>query len=503
MQENMFMECPMRIGKANFKNNIGWRFDNTYTSLPEVMLSRLSPVPVKSPKLIILNKELSKELDLNFSSTSSEELASIFAGNLLPDGSESIAQAYAGHQFGHFTMLGDGRAIIIGEHITKNNKRFDIQFKGSGLTPYSRNADGRAALSPMLREYIISEAIHALNIPTTRSLAVVTTGENVMREIPLPGAILTRVAASHLRVGTFQYAATLNNIKLLKNLVNYTIERHYPNLKRKSNPSLELLKIVIEKQTELVTNWMRVGFIHGVMNTDNMTISGETIDYGPCAFMDIYDPETVFSSIDHQGRYAYFNQPGITKWNLARFAETLLPLIDHNREKAIKIATDTVNNFDSMYENNWTKMMKKKLGIIGEEKEDGKLINDLLEWMKKNKADYTNTFCYLMKKYDDKEKIFENKEFLDWYRRYKIRVFQRKDFYDKSYKIMRENNPLVIPRNHKVEEALEACNNEGILKPLNNLLKYLKKPYENQTGISYFQAVPKSNGKIYKTFCGT
>ena len=266
MQENMFMECPMRSGKENFKNKIGWRFDNSYTSLPKVMLTQLSPVPVKSPKLIILNHALSKELGLNFSSISNEDLASMFAGNILPEGSQSFAQAYAGHQFGHFTMLGDGRAIIIGEHITQNNKRFDVQFKGSGITPYSRNADGRAALSPMLREYVISEAMHALNIPTTRSLAVVTTGENVIRETPLPGAILTRVASSHIRVGTFQYAAMHDDIKLLKTLVDYAIERHYPELKGKNNLALELLKIVIEKQTELVTNWMRVGFVHGVMN---------------------------------------------------------------------------------------------------------------------------------------------------------------------------------------------------------------------------------------------
>jgi len=273
----------MTNGKENFKNNIGWCFDNTYSSLPGAMLSRISPAPVKSPKIIILNKELSEELDLNFSSTNDYELSAILSGNLLPEGSESIAQAYAGHQFGHFTMLGDGRAIIIGEHLTKNKKRFDIQFKGSGLTPYSRNADGRAALSPMLREYIVSESMHGLNIPTTRSLAVVTTGENVIRETSLPGAILTRVASSHIRVGTFQYAATQNDKDLLKTLLDYSIKRHYPNIKGKSNLAIELLKIVMQKQIDLVTNWMRVGFIHGVMNTDNMTISGETIDYGPCA----------------------------------------------------------------------------------------------------------------------------------------------------------------------------------------------------------------------------
>ena len=329
------MECLMRIGKENIKNNIGWRFDNTYSRLPNIMLTRINPVPVKLPNLVILNDQLSKELGLNFSNIENEHLATLFSGNFLPEGSETIAQAYAGHQFGYFTILGDGRAITIGEHLTQNKERFDIQFKGSGQTPYSRNADGRAALGPMLREYIISEAMHALNIPTTRSLAVVTTGENVIRETLLPGAILTRVASSHIRVGTFQYAAVQNNKILLKTLLDYSVQRHYPNLKGKSNLAIELLKAVMKKQIQLVTNWMRVGFIHGVMNTDNMTISGETIDYGPCAYMDNYDPETVFSSIDLQGRYAYFNQPGITKWNLLRFAETLIPLIDEKEEEAI------------------------------------------------------------------------------------------------------------------------------------------------------------------------
>ncbi len=503
MQENMFMECPMRSGKENFKNKIGWRFDNSYTSLPKVMLTQLSPVPVKSPKLIILNHSLSKELGLNFSSISNEDLASMFAGNILPEGSQSFAQAYAGHQFGHFTMLGDGRAIIIGEHITQNNKRFDVQFKGSGITPYSRNADGRAALSPMLREYVISEAMHALNIPTTRSLAVVTTGENVIRETPLPGAILTRVASSHIRVGTFQYAAMYNDIKLLKTLVDYAIERHYPELKGKNNLALELLKVVTEKQTELVTNWMRVGFIHGVMNTDNMTISGETIDYGPCAFMDTYDPETVFSSIDYQGRYAYFNQPGITKWNLLRFAETLIPLINEKEDRAIEITKETVNNFGTLYKKYWFEMMRKKIGLFGEQTQDENLINDLLIWMNQNKADYTNTFCSLMKEDIKKEKLFQNSTFVEWYKRWSVRITKNKKSPELSLNLMRANNPLVIPRNHKVEETLNAASNNANLMPLHDLLKYLKKPYENQPEISNYQIVPESNGKIYKTFCGT
>ena len=281
----------------------GWSFNNSYSELPEIFLTKTEPVPVKAPNIVLLNKKLSKELDLDFDTLSNNELSELFSGNSLPFGSKSISQAYAGHQFGHFTMLGDGRAVLIGEHVSKNNERFDIQLKGSGQTPFSRNGDGRAALGPMLREYIVSEAMHSLNIPTTRSLAVVKTGEDVVRENILQGAILTRVASSHLRVGTFQYVAMRNNESELRTLVDYTINRHYPNIKKSKNKAIDLLKVLIELQIDLVVNWMRVGFIHGVMNTDNMSISGETIDYGPCAFMDMYDPKTVFSSIDELGRY--------------------------------------------------------------------------------------------------------------------------------------------------------------------------------------------------------
>ena len=330
-------------------NKVGWQFDNTYTKLSDNMFSNLDPIPVKAPEVVIFNHSLSKDMGLDFSNTSNEDLALVFSGNLLPEGSNAIAQAYAGHQFGHFTMLGDGRAIVIGEHLSKNNKRFDIQFKGSGKTPYSRNGDGRAALGPMLREYIISEAMHGLGIPTTRSLAVIKTGETVMRETPLQGAILTRVASSHIRVGTFQFAVFSKDKNNLKTFFDYTIERHYPHIKDSKNPAIDLLKIVIDKQIQLITDWMRVGFIHGVMNTDNMTISGETIDYGPCAFMDAYDPETVFSSIDYHGRYAYFNQPSIARWNLERFAESLIPLIDNSKDKAIEMATEVINSFAEKY----------------------------------------------------------------------------------------------------------------------------------------------------------
>ena len=483
-------------------SKIGWRFDNTYSKLPSSMMSRLAPVPVKKPELVILNHSLSEELGLDFSNTKEENLALIFAGNLLPEGSEAIAQAYAGHQFGHFTMLGDGRAIVMGEHLSKNNERFDIQFKGSGKTPFSRRGDGRAALGPMLREYIISESMHGLKIPTTRSLAVVKTGEDVMRETPLAGAILTRVAASHIRVGTFQYISTTEDKKNLKTLVDYTIDRHYPNIKNSNTAALDLLKIVIKKQTDLVTNWMRVGFIHGVMNTDNMAISGETIDYGPCAFMDTYDPQTVFSSIDEQGRYAYFNQPGITKWNLSRFAECLVPLIDNNKDKAIKIATETINGFSKIYKKNWLQMMRNKLGLLGEDLKDESLIIDLLTWMHKSKADYTNTFCILMDENIKEDKIYKNESFLGWKKQWQERLKSHNNSPEKSLKLMWAANPLVIPRNHKVEEVLEAANNDD-LNPMKNLLKVLEKPYENQEGISEYQSPAPPSDQKYQTFCGT
>ena len=483
-------------------DKIGWHFDNTYSRLPKVMSSQLTPIPVENPKLTIFNHGFSKELGLDFSSLNNNQIASIFSGNLLPKESKCIAQAYAGHQFGYFTMLGDGRAILIGEHLSKNNKRFDIQFKGSGKTPYSRNADGRAALGPMLREYIVSEAMHSLGIPTTRSLAVVKTGENVIRETPLPGAILTRVAASHIRVGTFQYVTATEDEKNLKTLFDYTIDRHYPKIKDSKTPAIDLLKIVMEKQIKLVVDWMRVGFIHGVMNTDNMAISGETIDYGPCAFMDAYDPETVFSSIDHNGRYAYFNQPGITKWNLARFAETLLPLIDKNKDKAIKIVTEIINNFGEIYKKNWLEMMRKKLGLIEKKNNDEKLINDLLSLLHEQKADYTNTFCSLMNEDVQNDKIFNNKEFIDWHQKWKECLAKNNSSTEESIKLMRSVNPMVIPRNHKVEEVLEAANKDD-LNPFHDFLKVLEKPYENQIKNNNYQSPAPPSEKKYQTFCGT
>jgi uncharacterized protein YdiU (UPF0061 family) len=481
---------------------IGWHFDNTYSKLPKSFLENIKPVPVKDPKLIILNKNLAKQLNLDFSKFSETDLAKIFSGNSLPEGSETIAQAYAGHQFGHFTMLGDGRAVMLGEHLDKENNRFDIQFKGSGRTSFSRSGDGRAALGPMLREYIISEAMHALNIPTTRSLAVVSTGEDVIREQMLPGAILTRVASSHIRVGTFQYIAATQNADDLQRLFNYTIDRHYPEIKDSKTKALDLLNLLMQKQCELVINWMRVGFIHGVMNTDNMTVSGETIDYGPCAFMDHYHPQTVFSSIDQNGRYSYNNQPRITKWNLARFAECIIPLIDQDEQKAISIATETINNFEKLYEEKWLNMMRDKLGLFGEDKDDKHLIFELLTWMENNKADFTNTFCNLMDIQSIKDPIYQNQEYLNWTAKWKKRLEKNNTEKEKYLELMRSVNPIFIPRNHKVEEALKDAS-ENKLETLNQLLEVIKYPYkDNGMLIDYQRPMSNENGD-YKTFCGT
>jgi uncharacterized protein YdiU (UPF0061 family) len=425
---------------------IGWHFDNTYLKLSKTFREEIKPTPVHDPNLVILNEELAKDLNLDFSKIDNTELSKLFSGNVLPNDTNTIAQAYAGHQFGHFTMLGDGRAVLLGEHLVNNTKRFDIQFKGSGRTSFSRSGDGRAVLGPMLREYIISEAIHALNIPTTRSLAVVSTGEKVVRENLLPGAILTRVASSHIRVGTFQYIAAKQNIDDLTTLVDYTIERHYPEIQSSKNKALDLLNLVMEKQCQLVINWMRVGFIHGVMNTDNMTLSGETIDYGPCAFMDHYDPKTVFSSIDKFGRYSFSNQPPITKWNLARLAECLIPLIDKDEDRAIKIASEIIDNFQNIYETKWLNMMRDKLGLFGEDKDDLVLINNLLNWMQSNQADYTNTFCYLMNISSIQDQIYKDKDFIDWSKNWEKRILINGGSKENSLELMKKNNPIVIPR---------------------------------------------------------
>ena len=484
------------------KNKIDWKFYNSYLQLPKDMQSKQKPERAKNPKIVLINHGLSEVLGINISNLDEAYLASVFSGNQLPDGSDTVAMAYAGHQFGHFTILGDGRAILLGDHINRKKQRYEIQLKGAGKTEFSRNGDGKAALGPMIREYIISEAMYYLNILTTRSLAVVKTDEKVIREKELVRAILTRVASSHIRVGTFQYFAYKKDEESLKSLVKYSIDRHYPEIKNDKNIYINLLDKLMDRQIDLVVNWMRVGFIHGVMNTDNMALSGETIDYGPCAFMDVYDPKTVFSSIDHFGRYAYYNQPSITKWNLARFAECIISFLSSDKDEAIKIATNKINEFDKKYEDKWLEMMRAKLGLLDSEKEDEVLILDLLQWMHSNKADYTNTFCKLMDEKVITDNVYNNSDFLKWKERWKMRISKYKNKLNLVDEKMKFSNPMIIPRNHKVEDALSAAEN-GDMSPTEDLLRILKKPYENKNNIKEFQVPEKYNESSYKTYCGT
>lgn len=489
--------------KADITKVAGWNFDNSYTGLPKSFYSNQKPETVPSPKLVVLNNPLAQALGLNPQILEKEGGVNIFAGIEIPEGSLPIAQAYAGHQFGHFTMLGDGRAVLLGEQVAPSGQRFDIQLKGSGRTPYSRRGDGRAALGPMLREYIISEAMHALGIPTTRSLAVVTTGKAVIRETSQPGAVLTRVAASHIRVGTFEYASKLGTMDDLRALADYTLKRHYPEGKSAENPYLFLLHEVIKNQAALIAKWMLVGFIHGVMNTDNMTISGETIDYGPCAFMDIYNPETVFSSIDTHGRYAYGNQPSIGAWNLARFAETLLPLIHANQDEAIKLAQDAISHFTELYHQNLFKGMRSKLGIFNEEQGDESLIKDLLDIMHKYKADYTNTFRALTLNKLEGGTIFGSQEFKQWYGGWKVRLGKQQQSIESAYQLMKNSNPGVIPRNHRVEAALEAAVNKGDYGVMKRLVAVLADPYSYSSEQEEYTTPPEPSNCSYRTYCGT
>lgn len=481
----------------------GWNLDNSYARLPELFYSKINLNPVLAPKLVIFNSNLVTSIGLNMQKLKSDAGIAILAGNAAPEGSLPLAQAYAGHQFGNFTMLGDGRALLFGEQMTPQGNLVDIQLKGSGRTPYSRGGDGRAALGPMLREYIISEAMHALGIPTTRSLAVVTTGESIRRETPLPGAIMTRVAASHLRVGTFEYAANWGGKENIRILADYALQRHYPAGEDLPNRYLTLLQEVIKRQAALVAKWQLVGFIHGVMNTDNVTISGETIDYGPCAFMDTYDPKTVFSSIDIQGRYAYGNQPGIAGWNLARFAETLLPLLHVNKDEALKLAQASVSNFKNLYHSNWLSGMRAKLGIFNEEVEDMSLFEELLGMMEKYHADYTNTFLSLTFERHEDFVLFATPEFTKWQEKWKARLKRQKENKVASYQLMRDSNPAVIPRNHLVESALEAAEKQGDYNVINKLLTVLEDPYAHTAEQTEYSRPPAVSTQPYQTFCGT
>ena len=485
------------------KNNVslsdsGWNLQSSYTQISDKLFSELKPDAVTNPSTVIVNNELAEKLGLNLKGISEEDLSNLFSGNSLPHGSKPFAQAYAGHQFGQFTILGDGRAHIVGEQVTPDGEIFDIQYKGSGRTPYSRGGDGKAALGPMLREYLISEAMYYLGIPTTRSLAVVETGEKVYREVPLKGSILTRVASSHIRIGTFQFLAAHKDYEGMKSLLDFSIKRHFSNLKFSENLAIEFIKAVMQKQINLIVEWMRVGFIHGVMNTDNSTISGETIDYGPCAFMDHYDANTVFSSIDTQGRYSFANQPSIIQWNLVRLAECLLPLIDKDEKRSIEIAQNLINTFSSLFKDKWLQMMKKKLGIKDQSEDDEELINNLIKWMQQKKPDFTNTFCNLMNYDHADDEEFEDDEFNNWKKEWKKRV-ESKEYLD----VMMSCNPTLIPRNYLVEEALSEAETDGKFDKFNELNEIISSPYQlKKVNIKYLETPSKTNIP-YKTFCGT
>lgn len=471
-----------------------WQLQNTYTDLPDTFYNLQAPDLVKKPELVFFNESLAHDLGLDFLKKEKAKIADYFSGNKVPQGAQPLSQAYAGHQFGYFNMLGDGRAILLGEQVDSLGNRFDIQLKGSGRTPFSRGGDGRATLNSMLREYLISESMHGLGISTTRSLAVVSTGEQVYRGPIHEGGVLTRVASSHIRVGTFEFARTFGSIEDLQSLTDYTIQRHYPEIAKTDHPALELLKIVMHKQIDLVIDWMRVGFIHGVMNTDNMSISGETIDYGPCAFMNAYHPKKVYSSIDKNSRYAFGNQSYIANWNLTIFANALLPLISDNEEKAVKLANGVLNEFQKRFEYQWYNMMFNKLGIVNPNKKDRVLVNDLLKLMEVHKTDYTQLFLALEKDETLDASLFAQKEFKNWLQDWKIR--------NPVLAQMKKYNPRIIPRNHWVENALETAV-KGDMMPFKNLLKLLSKPYDDHPNELMYEKTPADFDASYQTFCGT
>lgn len=464
----------------------GWRFENTYAALPDRLFAAATPARVRVPRVGVLNHALAADLGLDLAALSPETAAAVFAGQVVPTGARPIAQAYAGHQFGHFTNLGDGRAILLGEHRTPDGRVVDIQLKGAGRTRFSRGGDGLAALGPMLREYVVSEAMAGLGIPTTRSLAVVLTGETVHRTLPQKGAVLTRVAASHIRVGTFEYAAAIRNPDTLRALADYTISRHDPDLAESPRKYLDFFRAVADRQAALIARWQLVGFIHGVMNTDNMAVSGESIDYGPCAFLNAYDPATVFSSIDRDGRYAYGNQPGIGQWNLARLAESLLPLFDPEPEAAVAAATEVLEAFPAAFERYWLGGMRRKLGLRAEDEGDAELARSLLAWMRTSRADFTNTF----------RDLAEGKEAGDaeWRERWMRR--------DPDFGLMRSANPAVIARNHRVEEALAAAEESDDLSVTHRLLDALRNPFEGRPEQDEYRTPSQDDG-TYRTFCGT
>jgi serine/tyrosine/threonine adenylyltransferase len=482
-------------------------FQNTYAALPANFFARVAPTPVASPRLIKLNRPLAVHLGLDPDLLDSPEGAEILSGKRLPDGADPIAMAYAGHQFGHFVpQLGDGRAILLGEVIDRDGVRRDIQLKGSGPTPFSRRGDGRAALGPVLREYIVSEAVFALGIPTTRSLAAVMSGENVMRETMLPGAVLTRVAASHIRVGTFQYFAAREDTDAVRRLADHVIERHYPHLAGTNRPYHALLEAVVARQADLVARWLHVGFIHGVMNTDNTSISGETIDYGPCAFMDHYDPAQVFSSIDEMGRYAYANQPRIALWNLTRLAECLLPLFSDEQEKAIAEAQEILGAFPEKFAAAYQAGLRAKIGLFTARDGDEALVQDLLDAIAQGKADFTLTFRRLGDAASDSGEVralfAEPAAFDEWIGRWRQRIAEEPQSQAERKAAMRSVNPAFIPRNHRIEAVIAAAVMDDYA-PFEELIKVLAKPFEDQPEFADYANPPKPEERVCQTFCGT
>ncbi len=478
------------------------KVEKTYTSLPDSFFIHTKPTPVASPKVLFWNQELANQFGLDEWTQNLDAIAATFSGSNFPGGIEPFAQAYAGHQFGHFTVLGDGRAILLGELLNNNGERFDFQWKGSGRTRFSRNGDGRATISSMVREYIISEAMVGLKIPTTRSLAVVGTGETVLREEPQGGAVLTRVASSHIRVGTFEYAYHTLTAKELEALFLYTANRHAPEVLQSENPALAFLEFVMRRQVSLLTHWMRVGFIHGVMNTDNMSIAGETIDYGPCAFMNGYSAKRVFSSIDSRGRYAYSNQMGIGHWNLACFANAMLPLFDPKNETAIELAKQKLTLLEDWLEQSYIQMLGEKIGIPNLTEKDLPLVQSLYQWMQDTSADYTNTFLILEGEYEPKDPIYKDTRWIDWVQTWR-EARKKRGIRDEDYlALMQKTNPSFIPRNHLVEVAL-ANANQGLTTVSEQLIERGKSPYTRKTGYDYEAEVPVGGDREYQTFCGT
>ncbi|MSO30965.1 MAG: YdiU family protein [Acidobacteria bacterium] len=480
----------------------GWHLEHTYAEMPQIFYSHEAPTPVREPRLAAFNRPLAMMLGLKPEALEGSDGAAMFAGNAVPEGARPIAQAYAGHQFGHFTALGDGRAILLGEQITPSGDRVDIQLKGAGQTRFSRRGDGRAALGPMLREYIISEAMHALGIPTTRSLAVVKTGEPVYRSTVLDGAVLTRVAASHIRVGTMQWAATYGDQEAVRSLADYTRARHYPELADSPEPHIALFDAILGRQAYLIARWQLVGFVHGVMNTDNMALSGETIDYGPCAFMDRYDPATVFSSIDHGGRYAYRNQPSVAQWNLARLGEAMLPLFDRDVDRAVERATAALDRFPGLFERHWLEGMRGKLGLFTQEEGDKALVEDLLAWMQRRSADFTNTFRSLMSGRLVGDCLNADPELEAWHRQWAARRGRQPESPVEAEELMRRHNPAFIPRNHNVEEALQAATSAADYSVMERLFDVLATPYDHGRDLPMF-STSGSGEQPYRTFCGT